>query len=194
MPDLGKVESLFHEALELPPDVDRRAWLESRCQGDTRLFQETWGLLDARVRMSNTSGKTGNGISVACALPRELPIPTAQFGPYRAVKLLGHGGMSAVYLAERSDGQFQRTVALKVMAGYLAGPEFLRRFETERQILASLNHNHITRLLDGGLSSAGEPFLITEYVDGQPVDRYCDERKLDVKARLRMFLQVCDAV
>jgi len=77
--------------------------------------------------------------------------------------------MSAVYLAERADGQFHQTVALKVMAAYLAGPEFLRRFETERQILASLNHHHITRLLDGGLSSAGEPFLITEYVDGQPV-------------------------
>jgi serine/threonine-protein kinase len=194
MPDLDKVESLFHQALELPPDVDRRAWLESHCQGDARLFQETWTLLDARTRMSNTSGNTDNGTNTAPALPQERPIPTSQFGPYRAVKLLGHGGMSAVYLGERADGQFQHTVALKVMAGYLAGPEFLRRFETERQILASLNHNHITRLLDGGLSSAGEPFLITEYVDGQPVDRYCDDAKLDVKARLRIFLQVCDAV
>jgi eukaryotic-like serine/threonine-protein kinase len=192
MPDLDKVESLFHQALELPPEVDRRAWLESRCQGDARLFEETWTLLDARARMS-TTGQPGIR-TAAPALPRELPIPTAQFGPYRAVKLLGHGGMSAVYLAERADGQFQQTVALKIMAGYLAGPEFLRRFETERQILASLNHHHITRLLDGGLSSAGEPFLITEYVDGQPVDRHCDQGKLDVKARLRIFLQVCDAV
>jgi eukaryotic-like serine/threonine-protein kinase len=193
MPDLDRVESLFHQALELSPEVDRRVWLESCCQGDARLFQETWTLLDARTRMSDTT--VTSGITCAApASPRELPIPTAQFGPYRAVKLLGHGGMSAVYLAERADGQFQHTVALKIMAGYLAGPEFLRRFETERQILASLNHHHITRLLDGGLSSAGEPFLITEYVDGQPIDRYCDQGKLDVKARLRIFLQVCDAV
>jgi serine/threonine protein kinase len=79
-------------------------------------------------------------------------------------------------------------VALKIMAGYLASPDFLRRFETERQLLASLNHNHITRLLDGGVSSAGDPYLITEYVEGQTIDRHSDQRKLDVIARLRMFL------
>jgi serine/threonine protein kinase/Tfp pilus assembly protein PilF len=192
MPDVDKVESLFHQARELPSEVDRRAWLVSRCEGDPLLFQEIWTLLDARARMSRTVGP--DGTSPVPGKPLERPIPTAQFGAYRAVSLLGHGGMSAVYLAERADGQFHQTVALKVMAAYLAGPEFLRRFETERQILASLNHHHITRLLDGGISSAGEPFLITEYVDGQPVDRHCDQRKLDVKARIRIFLQVCDAV
>ena len=127
--------------------------------------------------------------------PQPAPgIPTASFGPYRAVELLGRGGMSSVYLARRADGQFDQTVALKIMAGYLTGPEFLRRFETERQLLATLNHNNITRLLDGGVSSAGDPFLITEFVDGQPIDRWCDDRKLDVRARLKIFLQVCDAV
>lgn len=121
-------------------------------------------------------------------------IPTASFGSYRAIELLGRGGMSSVYLARRADGQFEQTVALKIMAGYLTGPEFLRRFEIERQLLATLNHNNITRLLDGGVSSAGDPFLITEYVDGQPIDRWCDDRRLDVKARLMTFLQVCEAV
>jgi serine/threonine protein kinase len=102
--------------------------------------------------------------------------------------------MSAVYRARRADGQFDQTVAVKIMAGYLADREFLRRFETERQLLASLNHDHITRLLDGGLSSAGDPFLVTEYIQGQTIDRYCDQHKLDGKARLLLFLQVCEAV
>jgi eukaryotic-like serine/threonine-protein kinase len=81
-----------------------------------------------------------------------------------------------------------------VMAHYLAGPEFLRRFETERRLLASLDHPHITRLIDGGVSTSGDPYLVTEFVDGVPIDAYCDQRKLDIEARLRVFLQVCDAV
>jgi tetratricopeptide (TPR) repeat protein len=85
-------------------------------------------------------------------------------------------------------------VALKIMAGYLSGTQFVRRFEVERQLLASLNHHHITRLLDGGVSSAGDPYLITEYVEGEAINGYCDRLRLDVKARLRLFLQVCEAV
>src|SRR5271170_6821880 len=80
------------------------------------------------------------------------------------------------------------------MAAYLAGPEFLRRFETERQMLPTLTHNNTTRLLAGGVSSAGDPYLITEYVEGEALDRYSDERKLDVNARLTIFLQVLEAV
>jgi tetratricopeptide (TPR) repeat protein len=147
------------------------------------LFQEVSTLLDARAHM------------VDAASPAELPpLPSAQFGAYRAVSLLGRGGMSAVYLAERADGQFEQTVALKVMAGYLADSEFFRRFDAERQFLAVLNHHNITRLLDGGVSSGGDPFLVTEYVNGETIDRYCEERKLTVDARLRIFLQVCEAV
>ena len=127
-------------------------------------------------------------------LPRLLPLAAAQFGAYRAVELIGRGGMSAVYRARRTDGQFDQTVALKIMASHLAGPEFLRRFLTERQLLASLNHNHITRLLDGGVSSTGDPYLITELVEGQTIDEYCDERRLGVESRLLLVLQVSDAV
>jgi serine/threonine protein kinase len=187
--DFDKSEALFHEALELPPEVDRVQWLASRCRDDTRLFREISTLLDARAEM-NKGGETAAAPS-ALAEPQ---IPAAQFGAYRAVSLIGRGGMSAVYLAERVDGQFEQTVALKVMASYLADQEFLKKFETERRLLAALHHNHITRLLDGGVSSAGDPYLVTEYVDGQPIDRYCDQRKLNVRARLRIFLQVCDAV
>jgi eukaryotic-like serine/threonine-protein kinase len=183
MPHLAKVESLFHDALLLPPEVDRLAWLADQCAGDSELFQEVSTLLIARARMAE--------VSQATELP---PPPTALFGPYRAVSLLGRGGMSAVYLAERVDGQFQQTVALKVMAGYLADSDFFRRFEAERQFLAALSHHNITRLLDGGVSSSGDPFLVTEYVNGETIDRYCEERKLAIGARLPIFLQVCEAV
>ncbi len=185
MPPLDRIESLFHASLDLPPGVDRAAWIEQQCQGDIEILQEVRDLLEAHAEME---------AAVEPSVPADPGIPTASFGPYRAIGLLGQGGMSSVFLARRADGQFEQTVALKIMAGFLVGPEFLRRFETERQLLATLNHNNITRLLDGGLSSTGDPFLITEYVDGQPIDRWCDNRKLDVRARLRIFLQVCDAV
>jgi len=182
MPDLDRVESLFHEALALPTEAERLAWLAGECADDLGLFQDVSTLLDARAQMA------GSGV------PANTPPPSASFGAYRALHLLGRGGMSAVYLAERADGHFQQKVALKVMAGYLADRDFFRRFEAERQFLAALNHHNITRLLDGGVSSGGDPFLVTEYVDGQTVDRYCEERKLGVESRLRIFLQVCDAV
>jgi len=185
MTPFDRVQSLFHEALSLPVSADRAAWLEAESGGDTGVLGEVLDLLEAHQAM-----KTAAGMGSAA----EASVPAAAFGPYRAIRLLGRGGMSSVYLAQRADGQFDQTAALKIMAGYLTGPEFLRRFEIERQLLASLNHNNITRLLDGGVSSAGDPFLVTEYIDGQAIDRYCDQEKLAINARLRIFLQVCDAV
>ncbi len=182
MPDLAKAEELFHQALSLPQGTDTAAWLASECGGDSLLFTEVSSLLTARALMA------------AASTPRESPLPSIAFGPYRTVRLLGRGGMSAVYLAERADGQFQLSVAVKVMAGYLADPEFTRRFEAERRFQAALDHPNITHILDGGLSSNGDPYLVTEFVDGKPLDRYCDEGKLAIEVRLRIFLQVCDAV
>ncbi len=185
---LEQVQALFFGALDLPPE-ERANWLETHCL-DLSIRQEAAMLLGAHRRM-NMAGKSAG--SPAASHP-VCTVPTGAFGPYRAVALLGRGGMSAVYRAERADGQFEQTVALKVMAAYLTGPEFLHRFEMERQLLATLSHNNIARLLDGGISSNGDPFLITEYVDGQTVDRYCDERRLGVESRVRICLQVCDAV
>ena len=185
MSRVEKIESLFHEALRLPAGSGRAAWIEARCEGDQDLVREIVSLLDAHAEMAHAQP-----ISAA----PQPAIPTALFGAYRADQLIGRGGMSTVYRAHRADGQFEQTVALKVMASYLAAPEFLRRFETERQLLATLNHNNITRLIDGGLSSTGEPYLITEFVPGQPIDRYCDQHRMNIEARLRIFLQVARAV
>ncbi|MBZ5601287.1 MAG: serine/threonine protein kinase [Acidobacteriia bacterium] len=180
---MEQVESLFHHARGLSPDGSRHRWLEEHCGGDPGLLEEVVSLLEAHAEMKD-----------AAACTADAPLPSALFGSYRAVELIGRGGMSAVYRAQRVDGNFDQTVALKVMAAHLAGPEFLSRFQTERRLLASLGHNHITRLLDGGVSTAGDPYLITEYIDGELIDDFCDSRKLDVKARIRIFLQVCDAV
>ncbi|MBI5087048.1 MAG: protein kinase [Acidobacteria bacterium] len=184
MPRHDEIEALFHEALALGDGMNVERWLRERSHGDLELVDEVASLLEAHA-------------ATRCATTPPAPaqdVPRARFGPFRAVELIGRGGMSVVYRACRADGGFEQTVALKVMAVYLSGPEFLRRFQVERQLLASLNHPHIARLLDGGVSSAGDPYLITELVEGEPLDRYCDERRLDVASRLRLFLQLCDAV
>src|ERR1035441_10085454 len=187
--DVERIESLFHQALAQPPGPARDRWLEAQCRGSAEILEEVRGLIESHEAVARSSVA-----SPAAPRSEDTPVPTAHFGAYRAVELIGRGGMSAVYRARRADGQFDQTVAVKIMAGYLADREFLRRFETERQLLASLNHDHITRLLDGGLSSAGDPFLVTEYIQGQTIDGYCDQHKLDGKARLLLFLQVCEAV
>src|SRR5262245_36800185 len=102
--------------------------------------------------------------------------------------------MGAVYLAERADDAFRKQVAFKLLRPGLTSPELLRRFQQERQILAGLDHPHIARLLDGGTATEGWPYFVMEYVEGQPIDQYCDERRLTVSDRLTLFANVCAAV
>jgi tetratricopeptide (TPR) repeat protein len=117
-----------------------------------------------------------------------------RFGAYRVVRELGRGGMSRVFLAERADGEFEQQVALKLLRPGLDSAIELNRFRAERQILASLNHPNIARLLDGGVAPDGAPFLLMELVDGEPIDRYCDARSLGIRQRLRLFLDMAGAV
>lgn len=181
---VAEVEALFHEALELPAGSDVEAWLRARVN-DGQLRREVASLLSAH------QGLCAFERDARAAGPR---VPSAAFGAYRAVDVLGRGGMSVVYRARRTDGQFDQTVALKVLAPFFHTPEFVRRFDRERQVLASLRHPHIATLIDGGVSSDGEPYLVTELVDGRPLDSHADAAGLDVPARLRLLQQVCDAV
>ena len=182
-----RVEELFNSALQ-QPEAGREAWLAAQTGLDPEMRDEVRSLVAADRRNRELSEAAADRPAAA------PPAPGQRFGPYRTERLLGRGGMGAVYLARRADGQFDQTVALKVMAAYLAGEEFERCFRNERQLLASLAHPNITRLLDGGVSENGDPYLAMEYVEGQALDRYCDSRKLTVEARIRLFLQVCDAV
>ena len=121
-------------------------------------------------------------------------LPGAHVGPYRLLRQLGAGGMGAVWLADRQDGQFSKQVALKLLHPGMADPELRARFLQERQILASLQHPNIAALFDGGVSADGRPYFAMEYVDGRAITHYCDAERLDVRDRVRLFLQVLRAV
>ncbi|MDQ2776359.1 MAG: protein kinase [Acidobacteriota bacterium] len=117
-----------------------------------------------------------------------------RIGPYRVVQELGHGGMGTVYRALRADEEFQNEVAIKVVSRGLATRFLLDQFRTERQILATLEHPNIARLLDGGRTDEGNPYLVMEFIDGEPLHAYCDAWKLSVSDRLRLFRGICEAV
>lgn len=184
-PTLAEIEALFHQAVQRPRE-ERADFLWQASGGNSLLFDAVHRLLVADE--SVTEDKTPEP-----APPQEWRIGQ-QFGNYRIVRLLGKGGMGAVYLAERADGEFQQEVALKLLAPHLVEDSFAERFRGERQVLASLNHPHIVRLLDGGISERGEPYLATEYIPGVSLDRFANEKKLSVRERVKLFLQICAAV
>lgn len=132
------------------------------------------------------------------AQPLVAPLPGARpgvlVGPYRLERMLGEGGMGQVWLAARADGLYQRRVALKLLRPGLTDPNLRLRFTRERQILARLEHPHIARLLDAGISGDSQPYLALEYVEGEPITDWCRARTLALGARLQLFLQTCDAV
>ena len=125
---------------------------------------------------------------------REEPPARKQVGPYEIDRLLGRGGMGAVYLAHRADGHFEQKVAIKLIDRPFETELFRERFRQERQILAGLQHPYIARLLDGGVTAEGELYLVMEYVDGVPIHRFCQERRLTQTQRIELFLRVCEAV
>ena len=118
----------------------------------------------------------------------------SRIGAYRLVGEIGRGGMSTVYLAVRDDDQFQKQVAIKLIRRGMDTEDMLDRFRHERQILANLEHPYIARLLDGGTAPDGRPFLVMEYLQGEPLDGYCRNQGLNLRARCRLFLKICEAV
>src|SRR5207253_9314415 len=115
-------------------------------------------------------------------------------GAYAIIKELGRGGMGAVYLAERADGQFEKCVAIKVLKRGTDTEEVLRRFRIERQILAELEHPNITRLLDAGTTPDGLPYFVMEFIEGTPITRLVRLEKIDLPGRLKLFIKICSAV
>jgi serine/threonine protein kinase len=125
----------------------------------------------------------------------ELTLIGRRIGPYVLLHVLGEGGMGRVFLAARADDQYRQLVAIKLMHATSWQSELmLKRFRAERQILANLNHPNIARLLDGGMTSDGLPYLVMEYVDGTPVGEYCREKNLSIEAKLEIFQGLCSAV
>jgi tetratricopeptide (TPR) repeat protein len=187
--DFLRVEAIFHEALSAPAEA-RAGVIESLCKGDQELAAEARSLLEAYEAQER--------LAAACRVEpgtgRETQAESRQIGPYLLDRLLGRGGMGAVYLAHRVDGQFEQQVAVKLIDLPLATEIFQKRFRQERQILAGLQHPYIARLMDGGVTAGGELYLVMEYVDGTPIHRYCEEHGLTVAQRLALFVRVCEAV
>lgn len=191
-----RVSELLDGALDLEP-AERAAFLERACLDDTELRAEAQRLLRACEAATDFLIEPAAEFAaplLAHAYEDSGAAVPERAGPFRIVGEIGHGGMGAVYLAERADAEFRQRVALKFVRGGLGSEYLVRRFREERQILASLDHPNIARLLDGGVSAEGMPWFAMEYVDGTPIERFCDERRLGVEARLALFLKVCGAV
>jgi eukaryotic-like serine/threonine-protein kinase len=198
-PDWERVRSLFVACLRLPPG-EREAWLADACADQPELLVQLTALLAAHGASDNLLDGDGEAFVARLINPLDPDSPRSAdrsgecFGVYTIVRLLGEGGMGSVFLAERSDGQFQQQVALKLIRDNFATRQQRERFLRERQILARLKHPHIAQLHDGGLAADGAPYFTLEYVDGAPITRYCDQRGLTIEQRLRLLLDVCDAV
>ena len=194
---LAALSRLLDEALDLS-DEAREAWLESLTEEHAGLKATLRDLLsrDAQAQTADVLGTLPSFTIVAAAPEDETPVFHAgsSAGPYRLIRALGRGGMGAVWLAERIDGLLKRPVALKLPHSGFFGPQLIERFERERDILAGLAHPNIGRLYDAGVTADGQPFLALEYVEGTSLTDYCDAQRSQVQGRLRLFLQVLQAV
>lgn len=199
-PDWARIRTLFEQALDLT-DSARAAFLDQACADDPGLRVEVEAMLAADARASQEATNVCDAAPELMAVLKsserhsdQNALAGLRLGPWRLRQEIGRGGMGAVYLAERDDGEYVQQAAIKLVRPGWDVAELLQRFRAERQILATLNHPNIARLLDGGVSVDGKPYLVMEYVKGDEIGRYCDQHRLDIEARLRLFLTVCEAV
>src|SRR5271169_5740709 len=215
-----KAKELFESALELDA-VQRASFLAENCREEGLRqqveellinYQEAGRFLDDPVLNPGTPGPNGlseirweeafrlhmqSGELLAAATgaeAEEAPMVGRHLGAYKLVRRLGQGGMAAVFLAVRADDEYQKEVAVKLVQPGLDRQELLSRLRNERQTLAGLDHPNIVKLLDAGSTQEGLPYLVMDYVEGSPIDEYCDSHKLSVEERLRLFATLCEAV
>lgn len=190
-----RIKDLFSAAAEQPTG-ERRQFVAAVCPADEDLQQEVESLLEAHERgacfLETPLAMDCTGL--LAGVPEAASWAGRSLGPYRLLRALGVGGMGTVYLAERADEAFRKQVAIKLIRPGLRSPDILQRFARERQTLADLDHPNIAKLFDGGTAEDGTPYFVMEYVDGLPIDRYCDEVGLTIRGRVELFLGVCAAV
>ena len=184
-----QIETVFEQALDLGIE-ERSAFLEQACNGDEELRREVESLLNAHAQ-------AGSFIDDRSQFHHDLdpiePTSSQSIGHYRIVRELGRGGMGTVYLAERSD-EYEKRVAIKLIKRGMDTDALLHRFRNERQILAGFDHPNIARLFDGGTTEDGLPYFVMEYIEGLPIDEYCNKQALSIPERLKLFREVCGAV
>ncbi len=195
-----QIEEIVDEALEYSGE-DRRQFIAEQCGDDEHLKAKVTKYLNA---IADSTGFLEDEDTIQKQLfiqdyiedsdaPGSSLIGTV-VGNYKIIELLGYGGLGSVFLAERADGEFEHQVALKVLRRGMDTPKNISRFQLEREILAELSHPNIAQLYDGGVTDDGLPYLIMEYIDGTPIDVYCDQQQLSIAERLSLFEDICDSV
>jgi serine/threonine protein kinase/TolB-like protein len=185
-----RIKEVFADAQERNP-AERSSFLEEVCAADESLRSEVESLLAAAE--CEAVGDASVAASAESSHFNDAMIGR-RIGAYKITQRIGRGGMATVYLASRADEQYEKQVAIKILLPELGSDELLRRFRNERQTLAKLDHPNIVKLLDGGSTEEGLPYLVMDFVQGVPIDKYCDNHKLSTEERLRLFCQICAAV
>jgi serine/threonine-protein kinase len=188
-----KLKEVFQDALDVPT-IERLEFVRSKTAGDDELFDKVKNLLDAYEEADDFIEKPTVSVSHFVSDTPKFSLIGQQIGSYKIESEIGRGGMGAVYLAKRADKEFDKKVAIKLIKRGLDTDEIIKRFRNERQILAGFDHPNITRLIDGGATQDGLPYLVMDYVKGEPLTKYCQRRNLSINERLKLFLKVCSAV
>jgi serine/threonine protein kinase/tetratricopeptide (TPR) repeat protein len=188
-----RANELFLKALELGASGARQAYLDGACAGDAALRAEVEALLDAGARAGSFLEAPARHLLATVAEPPVTEHPGAVIGPYRLLEQIGEGGFGVVFLAEQQQ-PVRRQVALKVLKPGMDTRQVVARFEAERQALALMDHPNIAHIFDGGATAAGRPYFVMELVRGVPMTAFCDQNRLPVRARLELFVSVCQAV
>ncbi len=194
---LQKVEEIFLEAVEISGSEDRSRFLDEACANDISLRNEVENLIRQDANAENFLLRPlveESGIHVFADLFENDPLIGKHVGKYEILREIGAGGMGAVYLGERADGSYRKQVAVKIVKRGMDTKFILRRFRQERQVLALLNHPFISLLLDGGTTDDGLPYFVMEYVEGEALYKYADNKNLSIRQRLKLFIQICSAV
>lgn len=192
-----RVKEVFDGALACDSEAQSR-YIAEACQGDPDILNEVETLLHHHQQANSQFLNQGAGASSDTAAIAQADLPSSRVGRrvgvYQLLEEIGHGGMGQVFRAARVDGLYEKQVAIKFVRGGFDTASLLERFRNERQILASLDHANIARLLDGGTSDDGTPYLVMELIDGTPIDEYCRQQALGIPEKLKLFRQVCAAV
>ncbi|MHC4207075.1 MAG: serine/threonine protein kinase, partial [Planctomycetota bacterium] len=184
---------IFQNAIEIEDPAKRAKYLEDACEGDEKLRAEVEALLRAHEKAGDYLEAPAIGANVTIDDSAKIEGPGTKIGRYELLSLIGEGGMGLVYLAEQKE-PVKRRVALKIIKPGMDSKEVIARFEAERQALALLDHPNIAHVFDAGTTETGRPYFVMEYVKGMSITRYCDEHRLDVEQRLRLFQEVCEGV
>ncbi len=186
-------EEIAAASLAIRDRLQRAEYLQRACAGDGQLLDEVWALVDAKEKTAQPGFTPGDTAGTTQAMPAAPQGLGSSIGAYRLVRKLGEGGMGVVYLAEQTQ-PMRRTVALKIVKPGMDSERLIARFESERQALALMDHVHIARVFDAGATPDGRPYFVMELVNGAPITRYCDTKRLTPRERVELFIPVCHAV